>query len=1009
MNAMNVLEQGSDDLVPVDYSDILQKILGAIREENLFIISSNGEQLIVDLDEIAAQIAIAKIPNPITSSQRVRSATVNFSPSFKPKFPGLIRDIRDQLKQNLSDCVNANGFESIEQFVKSYIEILERGESPKLSLLYNFPTAASVQKSGLETRRDDVGSNSLLKFHKLTISVRHISRFQADLRTGLENYLEDKLGDEFEKNRNDIEEQIDDLEENPNSDFYKLRRVVDTESLGKLKKEAKIRYLEYLRDNLETGENPDLVYLQDLIRRLKAIEEYIGDRDKPDGDYDVSYRGETINYREVFSRSEAFDPLPIIPIVTDSLGETTSSDGNERTFTFGFKLKFNNSVQARGGDKAFDYHLKRIDPESKEHKEEVSQDAGKFYKKLLRWVFLYYFVFATHSKPGELNYDPSSELTYDVIEKFEKQILPIFKGNDEEQKTKVLKGLVRGFKTFKVRHKIEKLRKLLHDFIGQKTILQPQHFSLQIGVDRGILKKDTDSLLEGIFFNDVVRENPKKCLQYITIGESYPDEQMVCQLPAHLKIEDIRYYQTTEHEEFKIAYSDLEKVRALPILFVPNSPLSEETKDKSFNATKCIVLTYDRHRLDKDQFNSVQAFVYKFTMSLLVYVTLRVLLDDVKYMVFVPILRFHEGTSENPSPSEEFMADLSKVIAHFLNENYRSNSQGIRIQDINKYKLQNALSSLYSVLPRTFTFTESLPRQDSSSPLDKLALIVVSSVESDGLRTSRDRQNRILTLFGEAVGITNNSGKIRMQLLKTFSANYRDRKLYTEPSILKDIVHFLYKDRGFRHFLYVAQAPYTDNLNLTQNQDDSQYYFMSPTLIKFLVSDLDDISLYPVFFNKYYVKKSQRLSDSSYSLNSTEQLLNLMEDENHQVVVFFNLFNGLSVGKGDDRFYNGVMSYSTLLNIYPTVLDDSEIRRGLIEPTSLKQDILQYLTLFHFYRLEKSTGGKNIQLKLDPYDRIIGDESLRKQAVFNHMTGNVNFNTLAFLTEVNDILYPEKS
>lgn len=1002
---MNVLEQGSDDLAPVDYSDILQKILGLVRHENPFKISKDGNHLIVDLDAIATQIAVAKIQSPITSSQRVRSATVNFSPSFLPKFPGLIRDIRDQLKQNLSDCVQTQNFESIEQFVKSYLENLQRGSSNQLGLLYNFPATASVQKSGLETRRDDVGSKSLLKFHKLTISVRHISRFQADLIAGVKNHLEQRLGDEFENNRDDIEEQIDDLEENINSDFYKLRRVVDTESLGKLKKEAKIRYLEYLRDNLETQDHPDLVYLQDLIRRLKAIEEYIGNPDKQDGDYDVSYGGETINYREVFSRSEAFDPLPIIPIVTDSLGETTSSDGSDRTFTFGFKLKFNNPVQARGGDKAFDYHLKRINPESSEHKEEVSQDSAKFYRKLLKWVFLYYFAFATHGNPEDPNYDRQSELTYDVIENFDKRVLPILKGSDEDKKTRLLKNFVSRFEELNVRHKIKRLKKLLHGFIEQKTILQPRYFSLQIGVNRGILKRDPDSLIEGMFFNDVVRENPKKCLQYITIGESYPDEQMLCQLPAHLKIEDIRYYQTTEHEEFKIAYSDLKKVRALPVLFVPNSKLSEETREKNFNAIKCIVFPYNPRRLDKDQFNSVQAFVYQFTMSLLVYITLRILLDDVKYMVFVPILRFHEGTSEKPSPSEEFMADLSKVIAHFLNEKYRSNSQGIRIQDINRFKLQNALSSLYSVLPRTFTFTESLPRQDSSSPLDKLALIVVSSVESDGLRTNRDRQDRILTLFGEAVGITNNSGTVRMQLLKTFSANYRDRKLYAEPSILKDIVHFLYKDRGFRHFLYVAQAPYTDNLNLTQVQDESQYYFMSPTLIKFLVADLDDIYLYPIFFNKYYVKKSKRLSESSYSLNSTEQLLNLMEDESHKVVLFFNLFNGLSVGKGDDRFYNGVISYSTLLNIYPKVLDDSEIRRGLIEEGSLKQDILQYLTLFHFYRLEKNTG--RIQLKLDPYDRIIGDESLRKQAVFNHMRGDVKFNTLAFLAEVNSSLYSE--
>jgi hypothetical protein len=57
--------------------------------------------------------------------------------------------------------------------------------------------------------------------------------------------------------------------------------IYDTESLGKLKREAKIRYLEFILANIDSNER-DRVYLQDLIRRLRLLEDYINDRDKDD-------------------------------------------------------------------------------------------------------------------------------------------------------------------------------------------------------------------------------------------------------------------------------------------------------------------------------------------------------------------------------------------------------------------------------------------------------------------------------------------------------------------------------------------------------------------------------------------------------------------------------------------------------------------------------------------------------------------------------------------------------
>jgi hypothetical protein len=176
---------------------------------------------------------------------------------------------------------------------------------------------------------------------------------------------------------------------------------------------------------------------------------------------------------------------------------------------------------------------------------------------------------------------------------------------------------------------------------------------------------------------------------------------------------------------------------------------------------------------------------------------------------------------------------------------------------------------------------------------------------------------------------------------------------------------------------------------------------MSKKIIKALVTEHQDIKIYPMFFDKYYAVKLQNIRESSLYIQDTMELTNLVNDPSKQSVVFFNLFNGITVGK-DGRYYNAVISYATLLNIYQNILDDKDIRKRLIYEGELKKNILQHITLFHFSRYQKAS--KQINLKLDPYENLIGEESVGALSLFNHQRGNVQFNSLAFLTEVKKIL-----
>lgn len=991
---VNVLEQGDNELVPVDYSDLLNKILQNLKNNNVFRLSEDRDRLQIDIDTVATQVAISQVQNPLVSSNGIRSATINFTPGCRESFPNRIREITECLKQRLESTIGEN----IEEFVASLISPLQsfQGTGSQLGFGFSFNRPSpTLQKQKLSLDTQPPGSASLLKFHKLTIAVQNISQFQNHLKQGLENYIDEKVENESDREKwNNI---LDSIVSDNTSDFHRLQRIVDTETLGKLKKEAKIRYLEYILENIDRTDN-SRVYLADLIRRLKLIEDFIN-QDKPDNYYEVNYAGINVNYKDAVSRAEVLDALPIIPIVSGNLGESTDPNKGERQFIFGLKMKFGNPVQALGGNEVFDYHVNLLNPNSKQHAEELEKNPNSFPAKVLRIAFLYFFIFASRCNPEAENYNPNSELGYNAIEVFESKILPVLQGSDDDAKKELFVRIWEGFTKFNVKTKINILRELLKDFFNRKTILPTKTYPIQISVKKGILENIDSILNKQTFFTDALDRNPKECLRYITITEAQVDRDDVCQLPGSITIEDIRYFPSQEYQQFQMEY-DIKGIEALPVMWVPESCIPVYQKHFMQN-NKLVFFRYNNRRLDdnKNGFDSTQAFLYRFTISLLAYISLKILLDAAKSNLLVPMVRLHEGTHDNPAPSEKFMAHLSKALCHLLNEKHRCSSQGFRIHNLDSFKVRNGLNSLYSVLPKQFRFTDAV----EYPTLEKLAIIIVSSLECDARTGSKYRHNRISNLLGEVVSVTRQQdGTIRVENIKTFSDNYRHQQLYRDPPILIDTVNNLYQE-GYRHFLYIAQAPYTSSLNITQSEDGDRLYFMSPELIKELKGKRDDIKLYPVFFDKYYVRKQENIKKASaFYIQDTTQLLNLAADTSQKAVVFFNLFNGISVGKGDDRFYNGVISYSTLLNIFPGVLDDQDIRLGLInDDSTLKNDLLQYLTLFHFSRFEKTS---DISLKLDPYQDILGEESFSNLSVFSHIRSDINFNSLAFLTEVKKVL-----
>jgi hypothetical protein len=900
MTMVNEFREGGSDLAPVNYSSFLQQILRRLPDCPIFQLSSDRQRVVIQIDPLAQAVATTPgVENPLTSTKGVSSATINFARGFEQQFPSQVRQGRALLKEQLAQVGQPETIQQLrDRLILDNFSYLPKAERENLLNLWQdfakqYPNQ-QTQEIRIESERS--GSESALKFHKLTITVHNINQFQDQLQQGIKNYIAAEVDDESDQE--ELYGILEDEIEDELSDFQELQRIVDTESLGKLKKYAKIVYLEYLRHHLPTTDQVGRIYLQDLIRRLKLIEQYINDDNKTDADYEVSYAGATINYRDVFSRSEVFDALPIIPIVAGNLGEYTDTNKGETQFICGFKLKLNGKVQAYGGQPSFDYHLSLINPDSKEHQENLAnpQKAESFAKKVLQRVLLYYFIFATRSNPRDPNYDPQSELNYNALEIFKARVLPVLQGNDEDKKQTLFRGMVKGFKDFNVQQKINSLRELLKKGLEQQTILPAATYPIHITVKKGILS-DIDSMSNSIFFNEDIT-NIKKCLRYISVGDATVDSNALCQIPATIKIEDIRYFTAESHENFTWKYQ-IDGIKLLPVLWTPKNKQCQQAYRQEKFPNSLVVFVYDNTCLGPDKPNQQlkpltesQAFTYRFTWVLLSYICLNILLENAPNNLFIPQVRLHQGTHDNPLHAEKFIANLSKGLSHLLSEKYRSNSQGFRIKALNQYRIYNGLSSLYSVLPKKFRFSQ------NSAPLtlDKLAIVVVSSRESDAKYSSTNRRNRIANLMGEVITVQRTPKNIiHLEPLLTFADNYPVQRLYSNPPILIDTVSNLYR-QGYRHFLYIAQAPYTSTLHITKTEQDEGLYFMSPSIIKALGENHADIKIYPVFFDKYYVRIAQeRLSSSNRCMcKETSELTSLSQDPQQQAVVFFNLFNGIS-------------------------------------------------------------------------------------------------------------------
>ena len=986
---MNILSEDNNHLARLNYEPLLTKILELLGQNDAFTWSKSGEQIYLFPSKIAEKICAQKIEHPLMDQFGTRSATINLSEQNELSFNEKIREIYQVLSEKISPF-QAQLF----NLVREQSSLKVKKPPSELGFYYDFPSNTNLKQKRLGLQISTKGSDASLKAHLLGISVKNINSFTDELRQSITNhYQKDSMIDA--EQQEEIEEKLEKQFKNSNSSFYKLRNLVFEETIGKLKKEAKILYLEYIKDNIEDKKNPDLIYLQELIERLRLLEQYLNDPSRADSEYNVNYEGCFVNFRDIFARAESLDRLPIISVVEGNLGESTQIEQGSKEFVFCLKMKLNGNVtnQFEKSVSVLDFNLQILNPDSKEHQQALNSNSGRenFVRKLLQTFLLYYFVFSSPIKETTEKYDP--------IAKYNRMCLEILQNNDQEEKKELLRKFLKAFKIIGIENKVSRVKKLIQENLKKTAISQSAHWSIYLGLSRNILADAADVIEQDNLVKTNIT-NSKEYLKYITVGPSKVNENNLSHLPVQFTIEDMRYFPTEEEQSLSQTYS-LDKLKFLPVIIWNNANKNDivyREYQKYFVQEKHISIPYNNTILNGNK--TSQSFFYKFTFSLLVYIFLKIIINQLKLTedIFIGILRLQRNGKDNPPADEEFMYHFSKTLDHLLSQEVLAKSQGINIKNINRYKIQNALSSLYIKLPKVFRFNQYKPE------LKRLAIIVISSRESD----RNYKEDTVLSnLMGEVITLDCQEDQIYLRNLRTFSANDEKSKMYQRPALLIDQVNDLYR-RGYLHIFYIAKTPYSSSLNLSQKDEDD--FFMSKLVLGCLKGDKSDLKIYPIFFDKYHVKKMKSTVDSTaFYVKDSRELDKLVHDSSKQTVIFFNLFSGISVGKdnNDDKFYHGVISYATLLNVYQGVLQEQDIRQGLIHDDNenqLKNDLLNFLTLVHYARFEARA---NSNIKLDPYEDIIGDSSVSAHSIFNHSLDSnlsIYFNSLAFLTEIRNIL-----
>jgi len=1025
--------ESASSLAIVNYAPYLKLLNEIVQHAPLFTVSRQ-----------ALQIASANVAFQVAQEAKAREGTRQALPALFPYTLGTrmatvhlegeqalnemgkqVEGARELIKTKLAQAITSATlpFGNAEGYIRELpVPLRNLHRSIPHGLHYPFLDPQKLSKRRVHIHAHDsrpAASSIRYRGHKLSITLEQTASFEDNLIDGFCLLLQGQGATPNEVA--EVRAVLQQSKQDPSSELARLKKLVKEETLGKIKGEACWRFWAEVVEamarthprlpSVSPDEQAGLSEMRRQLHLLMRFRQMLADPAWADTDFQVTYEDESFNLRTLFARADAYDVLPLFPEVAGTLGEVQDLAKDEQTFAYGMRFKLNGAVGRV--ESTFQYYATLLDPTNPEHQERLISplwNKQRFTEEVIRIAVLYQALFV---------------LADDA--QFESKLREFFvqlATDDPQAKARLLQQLSqrllqRSGSRPRAEIPVEQARIALERYFGHASVgptIPP--FLGYLVLQNGMLRLDLNRMLiqkrffrQGLFTDE---EQRKEALRYVTIQDAVPQQDAFYALPLHLTFEPI-YLSDVEAEpveEASMIYA-IDEWMMLPVLFVPDTKTSRTLADAVYPYRRVVILYRERSGFAID---APETALYRWAFLLLTYLSLEILwriiappLIRKQQRFFFPMIRVHErepetGRDLNRFPDEgKVIRGMTKTLAHIFSCEIGtlSNAQGFTHDALrgDRFKLGNGLSSLYNVLPRLITRPPTAP-----NALDKLAIIIISSRRSD-LHAASTFQR--ICVYGEILGCTRLSdGKLRVEQLSTFAVNEDSDNLYTTPRTLLDQVRRCAL-AGYHHIFYIAKAPYTSHVHFTGKEDDEELFFMSPSIIGGVLEAFPEIMLYPMFCDRYYlIKVNKAAMPESLYVDDTKELRILITDPSKSTVVFFNVMNGIQIQPKRDekghRYYNGVVSYSTLINMYANPLYDQAIRNNLLDsrqPGSLHRDMLDFLAYVHAVRYERREK-RGVQLKLDPYEACIGFDSVGARAIIPSLDFRVRTNMLAFLTLV---------
>ncbi|MEG4056487.1 MULTISPECIES: hypothetical protein [unclassified Microcoleus] len=1077
----NELKEDRNELARLDYSDWLAKTIDELNRETgakIFClkkdIPSGRFRLIIDIHCFAAQLAKnQELTLPLEKGEKTYKATINMVEKCREVFGEKIQEIKTALSNRLMEairkahCSEPDG-ESSEVTIDKLIEsmLVPLASMPKQPSLFAWQFPSMTGLSSQDLTLDYEVETPTIRSHKVTIEINSATRFRELVVTGLENYVQflKKQSDSDYPNfviRN-VRDSLDLLKTHGSDELSQLEKLLNQETIGRLKREAEVTYLESLANIIsedcesarESQQKSKLIhqfalkgkqqprgislneasfYLKDYSGRLRLLEKFINDKKKPQAYYEVTYQGVLVDIRELFSGRDAFSELPLLGKIDGCIGETDDPHQSITSITFGLKFKLNGRVSNPVlYDSSFVYGLEMIKPDSKLHNlDELTQERSKQHiEKIVKFFVLYYFAFACPN-PLSPNYCYEDVLSFDVIGRFTEEVLPQLKEealDSDEAKKNLMRKFVGEMSEYLVADKLASAVKALKEYLKKEKLGFSAEKKVNIGLSQKLLLSDLNEISNTTkFFGNELSENLKECLKYVFISAQVANKDAIIQFRVTLTFETDKFYRTGKKREFDRSYQ-IGDIQMLPVFysFASQDTQKQFARDKNNIALLAPLLggkpNFPKNADEASEYMSRLVFsgsliefkvgeiplekaterghfIYELTWRTLGFIILDILTSKARKNKNLFVGQWILHETAEAQTTEQ------ETLIHQIVEEWSHVLSDSLL--MNSQGLVMPTIDRYKIPNAKCSLYSVLPQEykiknNNNRTIEPLLIVMVSSNKCD-TRSSRGGENYIANLTGEVVAVEPTKTGLKVSLVKTLAGNYREDELHRSPAVLRDTISDMYH-KGFHHVLYIANTPFSEHLRVTDQQNE--LFFMSPELIKYL-KIADDLVIYPVLYDSYSALRIDGvLNEETLYVQDVRQLSNVFNDPNRSQVVFFNLFTGKAVER-DRIFYNTVTTYSTLLNAHPgDVIDVNKVMDGLIKEGPLKNDLMLGLTLLHYSKYEKNqTKGERSFLKLDPLNDIIGDNAIgRLSAKSQHCIPSVQMNSIAFLTEVYNAL-----